>query len=85
METCERYIWVHGEDRRCHQAIGLIRWHDNRGHPHQACHNHVGVMTSIYPIADPPGPVWLGPDLTTYESWTDAGWTEAELREAFGG
>jgi hypothetical protein len=84
METCGQRIWTHGEERRCLQTIGLTKWYDSSGVEHAACRNHVASMQHRWTPADPPEPVWLGPDLTTYESWTDAGWTEAELREAFG-
>ena len=79
MDTCERYIWQLGEERRCTQTVGLIRWYDETGRAHAACHSHVGAMTSLYPISNPPAPYVSG------STWTDAGWTETELREAFGG
>ena len=79
MDTCERYIWQLGEERRCAQAVGLIRWHDETGRTHAACHAHVSAMTSLYPIA----PTEIG--VTWTSTWTDAGWTESELRESFGG
>lgn len=85
--NCERYIWAGGEDRLCGQKVGLIHWWSVDG-PHAACRNHVGVMQRLYPVTDPPMPDFLhgAPDpIDSYKSWTDAGWTEAELREAFAG
>ena len=82
MTGCERYIWSHGEDRLCGQTVGLIRWHDTSGKAHAACRYHVSVMTSIYPVADAPWPGDL-PVEPEEKTWTDAGWTESELREAF--
>jgi len=87
---CGRYIWSHGEDRLCGQTVGLIRWYDSRGWQHAACRSHVGVMQSVYPVADPP---WPG-DIESLdpitmakgyrEGYSDAGYTEAEARMLWG-
>jgi hypothetical protein len=84
MAQCGRHIWISGEDRPCHQTVGLVRWWDSSGRQHAACRYHLPVMMSLYPIGDPPEPAWLTPE-PPQVTWTDAGWTEAELREAFGG
>jgi hypothetical protein len=59
--TCERHIWARGEDRRCSQVVGLIRWWDANGKEHAACRNHVDIQQLHWPPADPPEPEWLDP------------------------
>jgi len=84
---CERYVWVHGEDRLCGQVVALHRWYDSNGTEHAACTNHVAITQRLWPVSDPPMPADLPtePDpIDIYKSWTDAGYTEAELSVMWG-
>lgn len=47
--TCERLVFIRGEDRRCGQSVGVTRWTDHVGQPHIGCPNHVQGMLRRYP------------------------------------
>lgn len=51
--TCERLVFVRGQDRRCGQSVGLSRWTDHTGRPHAGCPNHVESMKRRYPETEP--------------------------------
>lgn len=94
--TCEERIGERAGDFGmepvlCSQVVGVRQWYDSEGALHAACALHSGSMVRRFPEADPPEPKWLheqpeyADPITAAKSWTDAGWTESELREAFGG
>lgn len=83
--TCETLIFRLGVQRPCGQVVALSSWYDSSGTLHRACSQHVAGRLFRYPPADPPEPEWLEPDpIDVYKAYTDAGWTESELRESFG-
>jgi len=47
--TCQRLVFVRGEDRRCGQSVGVTSWHDHTGVIHYACANHVDGMKRRWP------------------------------------
>ena len=88
MNVCEYTIWYQGAERRCGRVTGTRVWYDDAGTLHAACGSHVAERLHRFPEADPPEPEWL--DAMTLakaedaKTWTDAGYTEAELRYSFG-
>jgi hypothetical protein len=84
--TCEQTILRQGVNRPCGQVVGLRSWYDSAGTLHRACVSHIAGRLHRYPESDPPEPEWLAPDpIDVFKAYTDAGWTEPELRESFGG
>jgi hypothetical protein len=85
--TCEARVFLHGIDRPCGQRVGLRLWWDETGEQHMACRSHVAERQHRFAPADPPEPKWLpeqADPITAAKSYTDAGYTEAELRLAWG-
>ena len=88
MTGCEYLTWYRGTDRRCNRVTATRRWLDEAGTEHVACGSHYAAI--LYRNPEPvPEPVWLHEDAVhqakAADSWTDAGWSEAELRESYGG
>jgi hypothetical protein len=71
----------------CHTERGLRSYQTKAG-PVAYCARHEAEVRRQYAEAEPrwPGDVPESADpVTAAKAYTDAGWTEAELREAFGG
>lgn len=69
----------------CQRRIGVLRWVDAQGTEHAGCAAHVRELEARFPMAWPGDLPEQADPVTAAKGWTDAGWSEAELREAFGG
>ena len=88
MDTCNARIGWAGREYgfapvTCGQRIGLRCYQATTGEIVRYCAipGHEANVRRQHAEAIP----FSATDMTTVESWTDAGWTESEMREAFGG